>query len=407
MRTVVIGAGLSGLVAARERSRAGDEVTVLEARDRVGGRVWTARGGLTDGQFGELGAETLYAGQDEVIRLVDELDLRLASCGFFDQEIPPLIVGDRVVDETEARGVVRWLADTAATRPPASFESLQAWVSRTGAPDLVRRYLAAYVQYTPVASLRTTDASEFLRGFRVGKPDSYRIIGGNDLLPQRLADGLDVQLGEVVHLVGWSGPGVRVETDRQQLRADRVIVTVPGPLVTSIGFWPALPPEKAAALAELSYGTATKLVVQYAEGGLIADRLGVGHWSDGALPWLVDQSTHQEGSAICVSGLMGGDREPAVVDETVLTQVDQAIAVLIGQTPTRLGHLSHSWTRDPFARCVVRAPFGDQRTRVLPHISRPLGERVHFAGEHTDARVGPGGLEGAARSGLRVAAELS
>lgn len=62
MRTIVIGAGVAGL-GARVRQRAGDDVTVLEARQRVGGRLWTVRDGLAGGQFGELGAETLYAGQ--------------------------------------------------------------------------------------------------------------------------------------------------------------------------------------------------------------------------------------------------------------------------------------------------------------------------------------------------------
>lgn len=52
-------------------------------------------------------------------------------------------------------------------------------------------------------------------------------------------------------------------------------------------------------------------------------------------------------------------------------------------------------------------PLGDQRTRVSPHVQSPLGGRVFFGGEHTDDRVGPGGLEGATRSGLRAATELA
>jgi monoamine oxidase len=62
MKVVVIGAGLSGLVAAARRRDAGDDVTVLEARQRVGGRVWTVRGAFASDQFCELGAETIYAG---------------------------------------------------------------------------------------------------------------------------------------------------------------------------------------------------------------------------------------------------------------------------------------------------------------------------------------------------------
>lgn len=388
MRTLVIGAGLAGLVAARARQQAGDEVTVLEARQRVGGRLWTVRDAFTGGQFGELGAETLYAGQQEVLRLVDELRLTLASCGFFDPITPPLIIGDTMVGQDEARGITDWLAATTAAKPPAPFESLQAWVYRTEAPDLVRTYLRAYTQYSPVSSLRHVDATEFLAVIPSGKADSYRIVGGNDLLAQRLAADLDVRFGEPVRMIDWSGPAVSVHTDQLRLQADRVIVAVPGPLTTSIGFLPALPAPQVAGLAELTYGTATKVIVQYAERQEISEALGVGWWSDGPLPWIVDQSVHQDGQGICLSGLIGGDAEPvATVDEGLLGQVDRSVAALIGHLPTRLGHRAHSWTRDPLSRAVVRAPLGDQRTRVLPRLRAPLGGRVHFAGEHTDARV--------------------
>ena len=65
-----------------------------------------------------------------------------------------------------------------------------------------------------------------------------------------------------------------------------------------------------------------------------------------------------------------------------------------------------NWTKDPFTRAVVRAPIGDQRETVLPLLRRPLGSRVFFAGEHTDDRVGPGGMEGAIRSAYRVTREI-
>jgi monoamine oxidase len=69
-------------------------------------------------------------------------------------------------------------------------------------------------------------------------------------------------------------------------------------------------------------------------------------------------------------------------------------------------YASHSWTNDPFSQAIVRAPIGDQRARILPVISAPLGNKVFFAGEHTDNREGPGGLEGAARSAMRVLSEI-
>lgn len=405
MKVVVVGGGLSGLVAARRRREAGDEVVVLEARQRVGGRLWSVHGGLGHGQFGELGAETMYAGHDNVLGLTRELELDAVACGYFDPSAPPMLFGQRSLDESERRQITGWLMSAYATSPPEPFENLEAWCGRLRAPRDVRAFLVSFTQYTPVTSLRHADAAEFENQLSHGS-DSYRIVGGNDLLAKRLSEGLDVRFGQRVRLIDWSSPGVRVETDGEAADGDVAIVAVPGPLTIGIGFWPALPPEKVIALSELTYGTAAKVIVQYAERDAVSAAVGHGCFTDGLPPWLVEQSVHQTGDAACVSSLLGGDAEPAVIDESVFGAFDASVTALTGAPVTRIGQLSHSWTRDELSRVIVRAPLGDQRTRVLPQVQRPLGRRVFFAGEHTDDRVGPGGLEGATRSGLRVAAEI-
>lgn len=406
MKVIVVGGGLSGLVAGRRRREAGDDVIVLEGRDRVGGRLWSVHGVLAGGQFGELGAETMYAGHENVLGLTRELELDAVACGYFDPASPPMLFGSRLLDDAERRVITGWLTAAYATTPPEPFENLEAWCSRLHAPRDVRAFLISFTQYTPVTSLRHADAAEFERQLSHGS-DSYRIVGGNDLLAKRLAEGLDVRFGQRVRFIHWSGPGVRVETDDDVLHADAVVVAVPGPLTIGIGFWPALPAEKVIALSELTYGTAAKVIVQYAERDLVSAAVGHGCFTDGTPPWIVEQSVHQPGAGACVSSLLGGDAEPAVIDESVYAAFDTSVASLTGAPVTRTGQLSHSWTRDEFTRVIVRAPLGDQRTRVLPHVQRPLGGRVFFAGEHTDNRIGPGGLEGATRSGLRVAAEMA
>lgn len=171
VRAVVVGAGLSGLVAASRRGDAGDDVVPWEARDRVGGRLWSVHGELAGGQFGELGAETMYAGHEYVLGLTRELGLDAVACGYLDPSAPPMLFGSRLLDESERRAITGWLTAANATSPPEPFENLEAWCSRLHAPRDFRAFLVSFSQYTPVTSLRHANLEvqfEFVRAGRDG-----------------------------------------------------------------------------------------------------------------------------------------------------------------------------------------------------------------------------------------------
>ena len=93
MKVLVVGAGLSGLVAATEMQSAGHEVVVLEARDRVGGRVFTLREGFADGQFADVGAEIIYHGQNNIVDLCEKFELELTEQFSLGTDVPDLIFG--------------------------------------------------------------------------------------------------------------------------------------------------------------------------------------------------------------------------------------------------------------------------------------------------------------------------
>jgi len=406
MRLIVIGAGLSGLVAASEVQGAGHDVVVLEARDRVGGRVLTIRDGLRDGQYADVGAEMIYHGQERILALCAAHDLDLTTEFSLGTDTPGLILHGRRLTDDASREIAQELRDAVGRVPPGHFETVAQWLRRARLSHDAELLLGAIAQGTPAAPLRLADSQELNVELSWGK--GYRKIrGGNDLLPRALARGVDVRLGQTARLVQHGDGGVRVETDRDTFDGDRVLVTVPGPLVSELGFDPVLPADKVRALLQLRYGNGTRLIVQYADRDAVRAAIGLGCFTDRMPGYIMEQTMQQPGDHVVISGLAAGDAEPALMtaDQT-LDQFDRVLGTVAGRPLTRtFGHVKN-WTADPLTRAVVRAPLGDQRETVLPLVRQPIRDRVFFAGEHTDDRVGPGGMEGAIRSAYRVVGEI-
>ena len=406
MKLIIVGAGLSGLVAAHQVQAAGHEVVILEARDRVGGRVFTIREGLRDGQYADAGAEMIYHGQENIARLCADHQLELTTEFSLGTDSPAVIFhGRRLSDEASAE-LAQELRNAVRQVPPGHYETVAQWLRRARLSDGAELLLEAIAQGTPAAPLRLADAQELNVDLSWGK--GYRKIrGGNDQLPRALAKGLDVRLEQAVRLVGHGPGGVTVETDRETFTGDRVLVTVPGPLVSELGFDPILPAAKVRALLQLRYGNGTRLVAQYAEKEAVRAAVGLGCFTDQMPGYVMEQTMQQAGDHIVISGLAAGDAEPALMDEEgVLDAFDRTISAVAGRPLRRTFGYVKNWSKDPLTRSVVRAPLGDQRETVLPEIRRPIDGRVFFAGEYTDDRVGPGGMEGAIKSAYRVAKEI-
>jgi len=148
-RIVVVGAGLSGLVVGDARSAAGDDVVVLEARERHRRSIVERARRTRCGQFGELGAETMYRGHDNVLALTRRLELDAVACGYFDPAAPPMLFGGQALDEEARREITGWLLSAYRDTPPAPFENLEAWTARLHAPAEVVAFLTAFTQYNP------------------------------------------------------------------------------------------------------------------------------------------------------------------------------------------------------------------------------------------------------------------
>jgi monoamine oxidase len=346
----------------------------------------------------------LYEGQNTILNLCREFGIELTPVKTVGAELPRVKLAGRLLDPEDIGACFGELGEAQSTRPAEPFETAAAWVRRCRLSARAIALLDALIEIQPSVPLRFVDA----RSVHLGPERYLQIAGGNDQLPRRLAQDLDVRLEHIVRLIDWSRSSVVVETEKGEFEGNLLILAVPGPLTTDIGWNPPLPAEKVRALVSLRYGTGAAVAAQYRERAPVSDSIRTAFFSDRIPRWLLDLSIDQPGHAAIVTTILSAESEShGLTQDEVFGHIDSTLAEITGNAVSRLGGAMVSWTDDPFARCIARAPIGDQRETVLGEIKRPLGTRVFFAGEHTDERPGPGGMDGAIRSGLRAADEVT
>jgi monoamine oxidase len=216
MRVAVAGAGLAGLTAAYELQRAGAEVVVLEARDRVGGRVWSRR--LENGAVVEMGAEFLLPGNTAIRELAAELGLGMWDKGMrYGSREPRGGIGTTVEEMEAAAGELGAALESAPPDLPA-----RRFLDGLDIPAGAREALVARVEISSANSADDVAARDLAGIAHVDREPAPSIAGGN----QGLARALAKQLGEAVRLrspvehVGHSPQGVRVLAAGTELEAD-------------------------------------------------------------------------------------------------------------------------------------------------------------------------------------------
>ena len=414
---VVVGAGLAGLTAARRLVAAGSRVTVLEARDRLGGRTCTVRDGFADGQHGDLGGELVTADYRALIALCAEVGVDLSGEISIEREDTrpgetPLegyladgriIVGGELLTGARFAAVDDEIRVALRDAPPARHEVIEQWVRRAGLSSLARRAMAGIcrmpVQYDP----NQTD-THYLVAAHTGR--IRRIVGGSQRLAEAVARGLDVRLEAKVVCVRQRGRQVHVELESgEQVTADRVVVALPAFVVPTIGFDPPLPAATIGGLTSLQRAWGGKVIAQYAEGDAVRSALGRAVFTDGPVntAWV---SNHYvtSGPAVVSGFICGADRATIEDDATALAALDEVVGIAVGAPVTRLAGQRWSWTSDPFALGMGATLPHTTRAPLVAQLATPV-RRIHFAGDHTDVALG-GTMDGAVRSGQRVADEI-
>ena len=432
-RVVVIGAGFSGLTAAFELTQAGYDVTVVEARNRVGGRVITFSD-LVPGKVVEGGGELVGTNHPQWIRYAERFKLELVEAAEVDAEAPIVLGGKRLSsDESDelweemetafeqidadgksiANPLEPW---TAPNADALDKRSLASWIDGLGASPLCKQALHTLMMadngVIAAAQSYLGDLAMIQGGGGASRywneSETHRCGGGNQQLARKFAAelGAKVITRMPVRAVAVSDRGARVTlADARVLEADHVLLTAPPSTWNRIAFDPLLPPTLAPQMA-----INVKCLIAVKGRFWRSAELGPEMLSDGAvsLTWHGTDGQPETGGAALVA-FSGGNAADTCREWASAARGENYMAALEpvyrAIRPNFVRYRFMDWPSDPWSKGSYCFPAPGQVTSQGPTLRGGIG-RLHFAGEYTSYAF-MGYMEGALESGAAAARRIA
>jgi monoamine oxidase len=415
MTIAVIGAGMAGVTAARTLADAGREVIVFEARDRIGGRVYTERN-LVPGLPIEMGAEFIHGDRAPQWQYVRELELRTLH---WEKQVDSLVrleTGEMVTMK-EARQLPSFDITRTWDLPEVPVlpqdEDLQGYLIRLGfSPEQLQYTRRSFgnAMGSALHHISAASALEEMHDTSAGEGD-YRILSGYDRIIDSLAEGIDIQLNTPIISIDWSGDTVTLTDDKRRLfDAERVVITLPIGVLQSdtVNFIPPLPAPKQEALGKLRMGPGMKIVYVF-EQPILPEGISALYSSRCPTMWW-SPSFGQDTDQFVMTAFATGDwarQLNALGDEGMKRKGLDTLRAELGaaNVPAPVSITVQDWTADPYALGVYSTvtPGGGDCRAVL---ARPVDGKLFFAGEATAHDAWSATVHGAHDSGQRAAREI-